>query len=84
VGLSPIVDRRDRWTTLFRQELRGGAHRVQVVHGFVMGTAWDGQMPVQPEPFNVAIEAGSTATVRYAYEVGWFEDRYIFDAPPSP
>lgn len=80
VGLSPIVDRRDQWTTLFRQELRSGAHRVHVVHGFVKGTAWDGQMPVQPEPFDVVIEAEATAAVRYTYEVGWFEDRYIFDA----
>ena len=79
LGLSPVVRQAGRWTPLFRKNLRPGRHQVQVVHGYVRGDDWDGQMDLQPQNFEVEIEAGSTTAVRYAYEVGWFEDGYVYD-----
>lgn len=79
LGLSPVVRQADRWTPLFKRTLRTGRHQVQVVHGYARGDAWDGQMDVQPQDFEVEIEAGSTTAVRYTYEVGWFEDQYLYE-----
>jgi TolB-like protein len=77
---SPLVDGLDEWVALFSRNLRSGAHRVQVVHGFASDRDWDGRMPLQPDSFEIRIEPGATATVRYTFEVGWFKDSYIYDS----
>jgi hypothetical protein len=79
VGLSRPVISVGKWETLFSRSLRGGRHRVEVVHGFVRGQEWDGQMPVQPRAFDIDIEAEGVTTVQYGYEVGWFEDKYVYE-----
>ena len=76
----PLVDELGRWETLFSRNLRSGVHRVQVLHGFASGQDWDGRMPLQPDSFEIRIEPGATATLRYTFEVGWFEDRYLYDS----
>ena len=77
---SPLVDENGRWVTLFERNLSSGSHRVQVIHGFASGRDWDGRMPLQPDSFDLLIEPGATATVRYTFEVGWFKDRYQYDS----
>ena len=77
---SPLVNENGRWVTLFARSLSSGAHRVQVIHGFAAGRNWDGRMPLQPDSFDILIEPGATATVRYTFEVGWFKDRYLYDS----
>ncbi len=79
IGLSQAVTSTDRWKTLFTRSLRGGKHRVEVVHGYVRGEEWDGQMPLQPKAFEIDIEPDGVTTVQYGFEVGWFEDKYIYD-----
>ncbi len=79
IGLSRPVTTVGKWETLFTQPLRGGAHRVEVVHGYVRGKEWDGQMPLQPKAFDIEVEADGVTTVQYGYEVGWFEDKYLYD-----
>lgn len=74
---SPVVQRLDRWEPLFSRRLSSGPHRVQIVHGYVRDSAWDGRMPLQPDVFDVTIEPESTTTLRYGYEVGWFKDRFL-------
>jgi hypothetical protein len=36
-------------------------------------------MPVQPRAFDIDIEAEGVTTVQYGYEVGWFEDKYVYE-----
>jgi hypothetical protein len=74
-----VVEGTGDWVLLFDQSLRAGDHRVQTVHGYVKAGKWDGRMPEQPRGFHVVIEPGSTTTVQYTYEVGWFADRYIYE-----
>ena len=76
----PLVDELGVWVTLFSRSLRSGVHRVQVVHGFASGHDWDGRMPLQPDSFDIRIEPGAQATLRYTFEVGWFKDRYLYDS----
>lgn len=76
---SPVVRDLDRWHALFSRRLSSGAHRVRLVHGFVSDGEWDGRMPLQPEEVEMTIEPGSTATLRYSFEVGWFNDRFQRD-----
>ncbi|MBT4097943.1 MAG: hypothetical protein HOM68_01915 [Gemmatimonadetes bacterium] len=79
IGLSRPVTSVGKWETLFSRSLRGGRHRVEVVHGFVRGQEWDGQMPVQPRAFDIDIEPEGVTTLQYEYEVGWFEDKYVYE-----
>lgn len=81
LGLSPEVEGAERWVTLFGRKLRAGKHEVRIVHGYVKNGEWDGEMPAQPEPFEVAVEPGGSATVQYSFEVGWFNDRYHYQHP---
>jgi hypothetical protein len=37
-------------------------------------------MPLQPDSFDIRIEPGAQATLRYTFEVGWFKDRYLYDS----
>ena len=79
MGLSPVVDRPGRWTTLFDKRIRAGAHRVEIVHGYVRDVGWDGQMDEQPRRFAAVVEPGSVTTIKYTYEVGWFNDQYVYE-----
>ena len=81
IGMSPVVERVGEELGLFTRKLRTGHHQVRIVHGFAKEGEWDGEMPQQPEAFHVEIESGGTVTVRYAFEVGWFEDRYVYGRP---
>ena len=38
-------------------------------------------MPEQPKVFQVVVEPGQTATIQYSFEVGWFDDRYLYEHP---
>lgn len=78
MGMSPVVEKVGEEVSLFARNLRTGNHQVRIVHGYVKAGEWDGEMPVQPRPFQVEIESGGAVTVRYAFEVGWFEDRYVY------
>ena len=49
------------------------------VHGYVQDGQWDGRMPEQPERFNPVVEPGGRTTIRYTYNVGWFEDQYVYE-----
>ena len=51
---------------------------MKIVHGFVKDGSWDGEMPEQPRPFSVSVEAEVTTSMRYEYRVGWFEDQYVY------
>lgn len=79
IGLSPPVKKLDEWETLFSRALRGGPHRIEIVHGYLRGKEWDGQMPLQPRAFDVEIEPDAITTVQYGFEVGWFEDKFIYE-----
>ncbi|MBT3346722.1 MAG: hypothetical protein HN712_17855 [Gemmatimonadetes bacterium] len=79
IGLSPPVKKLGQWETLFTRSLRGGPHKVEIVHGYLRGKDWDGQMPTQPRSFDIEIEPDGVTTVQYGFEVGWFEDKYIYD-----
>jgi len=78
MGMSPVAKKVDREVVLFDKSVQAGAHQVKIVHGFVKDAQWDGEMPLQPKVFHVAVEPDGTATVRYQYEVGWFEDLYVY------
>ena len=79
MGMSPVVDRPERWTTLLDKRIRAGARKVEIVHGFVRELGWDGQMDEQPRRFATVVEAGSVTTIKYTYEVGWFDDQYVYN-----
>jgi TolB-like protein len=79
MGLSPVVAETDRWTLLFDKNIRAGTRRVEIVHGYVQDGQWDGRMPEQPERFNPVVEPGGRTTIRYTYNVGWFEDQYVYE-----
>lgn len=81
LGTSPVLEGTEQWATSFAKKLRAGKHEVLVVHGFVKKGDWDGEMPGQPKVFQVVIEPGQTATVQYSFEVGWFNDRYLYEHP---
>ena len=81
MGMSPVVGKIDEWVTLFSKDLEAGKHNVEVIHGFVQEGEWDGEMPEQPKVFQVIIEPGSTVTIQYAFEVGWFSDQYYYKPP---
>ena len=81
LGTGPVVEKPEQWTTLFAKKLRAGKHEVEVVHGFVKKGEWDGEMPKQPKVFQVVVEPGQSTTVQYSFEVGWFEDRYLYEHP---
>ena len=77
-GMSPVVEKLGEDATLFRKNLKAGTRKVQVIHGYVKDGHWDGEMPEQPRPFRVEIEPDGTTSLRYGFEVGWFEDKYVY------
>jgi len=79
MGLSDVVEERDRWVGLFERTLRAGRHRVEIVHGYVLQGSWDGPMPLQPDTFSIDIEPETSSTIKYGFEVGWFDDRYVLE-----
>lgn len=81
LGTSPCVQKTGEWVTLFSRNLKAGKHQVEVVHGFVRKGEWDGEMPLQPRAFQVAVEPGATTAIRYRYEVGWFKEQYRYERP---
>jgi TolB-like protein len=81
LGTSRVVEKPEQWTTVFDKKLRAGKHEVEVVHGFVKRGAWDGELPEQPKVFRVVVEPGQVAALQYSFEVGWFDDRYLYEHP---
>jgi len=78
MGMSPIVRQTDDWAELFSKSLRAGKHAVEVVHGYVKHGDWDGKMPLQPRTFQVTIEPEIGTTLEYFFQVGWFEDQFVY------
>ena len=81
MGTTPVVERAEEWHTLFAREVKAGKRNVELVHGYVRDGKWDGEMPKQPQVFQVDIESNSIATIQYSYEVGWFADQFLYQHP---
>ena len=80
MGESSVAKKKDGWKTIFSQELRAGAHKIEIVHGYMSKKEhkWAGKLDKQPKIFQVNIEPNSTTTIQYEYEVGWFKDQYKY------
>lgn len=78
MGMSLVVSALDEEVKLFAKTLKAGPRQVRIVHGYVKDGAWDGEMPVQPVKFHIGVEPDGATTIRYAFETGWFEDKYIY------
>ena len=79
MGMSPVLANAERWTLLFDKSIRAGARRVEIVHGYVQDGQWDGRMPEQPDRFHPVVEPDGLTTIRYTYNVGWFDDQYVYE-----
>ena len=81
MGMSPVVRQTDAWAELFSKSLRAGKHAVGVIHGYVKRGDWDGKMPLQPRNFQVTIEPETSTTLEYSFQIGWFEDQFVYGGP---
>ena len=79
VGLSAVVEQQSKWVALFESALSAGHHHIEILHGYVRGGGWDGRMPLQPKAFDIDIEPESTSTIKYSFEVGWFDEKYVLE-----
>ena len=86
IGESSVVNRENKWVRLFSIELEEGIYDVEVLHGYASKKGkWAGELNRQPKVFRVGIKSGPATLVKYSYNVGWREDKYIYDKiPPLP
>ena len=93
IGEGPFVNKKNKWMRLFSVELEEGIYEVKILHGYASTKGkWAGEFSKQPRAFRVGIEAGPDTMIRYSYNVGLFDEDYVYDkipltpppAPPKP
>lgn len=84
IAESPFVNEKDKWIKLFSLDLEEGVYSIKILHGYASKKGkWAGEFIRQPSIFRVSIKLGPTAHIKYTYNIGLFDERYIYDAFPS-
>lgn len=86
MGESAAINKESKWVKTFSLELDEGIYDIKILHGYASKTGkWAGEFPKQPKLFRVEIKKGPEIVIKYGYNVGLFEDTYIYDkVPPVP
>jgi hypothetical protein len=85
MGISPFINKVNKWFLLFSVDLDDGIYNVKIIHGFANKEGkWANEFNKQPKTFRVGAIKGPSTIIKYSYNVGLLKDDYVYDKVPTP